>query len=277
MQTFRKLPTRAPNSGREPDQQRPRESRSSTRRASARRLRLVRQRQRAATTATDVTRPSVSARRACRSGSTGTPRNDAGPHRALPSPAAACPRAAREVVDARAAARRCRRARRAAAAGARRPGAASRSRRTAGSPPTWSATTGDRRPAPASSRPATAATTGAPGTSLAFWNQLGGRLVVVVVPVVTNPMSCMYSHLSGRARNPFSSSAIARSGRPGRRDTARREDRAEPVGDVEARIERGREVEQRVEQRVVVRRRRGEHRRRLRPEPCARSRRLVPP
>ena len=66
-------------------------------------------------------------------------------------------------------------------------------------------------------------------------------------------MSSMYSHLSGRSRNPFSSRAIARSGRSGAARVGLGEkDRAEPVGDVEPRIERRRDVEQRIQQRVGV-------------------------
>ena len=62
-------------------------------------------------------------------------------------------------------------------------------------------------------------------------------------------MSCAYCQRVGLAASPFSSSAIGLVGtRRAVGRVHRQEDRAEPVRDVEVRIERGRQVEQRLEQ-----------------------------
>ena len=79
-----------------------------------------------------------------------------------------------------------------------------------------------------------------------------GRCLVVVVATSSARTRCPACTPTYRARSrkPFSSRAMARSGRPAPPGygSARKID-AEPIGDVEVRIERRREVEQRIQER----------------------------
>ena len=76
------------------------------------------------------------------------------------------------------------------------------------------ATTGGRRPRPASSPPATAATRVRRRPCWPVRTTARRPGSPAATSSARSPMSCMYSHLSGRAPNPFSRSAMARSGRP---------------------------------------------------------------
>ena len=80
---------------------------------------------------------------------------------------------------------------------------------------------------------------------------LGGLCVVAVAVVDEADVVRILPAIRAARAIPFSSSRIARSDRPGSaRLLLREEERAEPVGDVEVRIERRRQIEQRIQQLV---------------------------